>query len=112
MTGTIEVTDPARTPDGGMAALWMLSWPLQRAVSADPITIRAHYGRGFHHPHLGGGTVGEWPLNVFDSEQAAHETPTLRAIIAAELHNIVYQRDWRIVPATAGRPAGERPGAG
>ncbi|MEV5017947.1 hypothetical protein ACIGW1_07015 [Streptomyces sp. NPDC053780] len=25
--------------------------------------------------------------------------PVLRAIVAADLHNLVFQRDWRIVPA-------------
>jgi hypothetical protein len=47
-----------------------------------------------------GGTVGTWPLNIFTREQAADELPTLRAIAAADLHNLVFQRDYRIVPAT------------
>jgi hypothetical protein len=100
-TGRIRAAGPTRTPDGGVSALWALSWPRQRAVAVDPVTIRAHYGLGFHHPHLGGGTVGEWPLNVFDAAQAGDELPILRAIAAAELHNIVYRRDWRIVPVIA-----------
>jgi hypothetical protein len=28
------------------------------------------------------------------------ELPTLRVIAAAELHNLVFERDYRIVPAT------------
>jgi hypothetical protein len=55
---------------------------------------------GFHHPHLRGATAGTWPLNVFDDEQARAELPVLRAIAAADLHNLVFQRDFRIVPAT------------
>ncbi|WP_433417169.1 hypothetical protein ACQP1V_41950 [Microtetraspora malaysiensis] len=43
--------------------------------------------------------LGEWPLNVADAEQAAELVPVLRAIAAADLHNLVFQRDWRIVPA-------------
>jgi hypothetical protein len=81
-TGTVTATGLGSTPDGGLAAIW------------------AHYGRGFHHPHLSGGTVGEWPLNVFTAEQASAELPTLRAIAAADLHNLVFEADYRIVPAT------------
>jgi hypothetical protein len=38
--------------------------------------------------------VGDWPLNVLDDEQAAAELPTLRAIAAAEIHNLVFAT-WR-----------------
>ncbi len=56
----------------------------------------ACYGGGFHHPHLQSGTVGDWPLNVFDDERAVAEVPTLLAMTSA-----VFQLggDWRIVPA-------------
>ncbi|MEN3269882.1 hypothetical protein [Pseudonocardia sp.] len=99
-TGKVAATGLDRTPDGGLAALWVLWWPEQVAAGINPIAIRAHYGRGFHHPHLSGGTVDEWPLNVFTPEQALAELPTLRAIAAADLHNLVFQADYRIVPAT------------
>lgn len=103
-TGHIEETGLRRTADSGLSAGWLLTWPEQRASSIQPITLHAHYGRGFHHPHLRGATVGEWPLNVFDEDQARAEVPTLRAIVAADLHNLVFQRDFRIVPAiTNGR---------
>jgi hypothetical protein len=36
------------------------------------------------------GTVGDWPLNVFDEEQAAAELPTLRAIASTDIHNLVF----------------------
>lgn len=98
-TGTVADSGLVRDADGGVAVSWTLSWPEQRAADVGPITLRAHYGARFHHPHLGGATVGEWPLNVFDDEQAAAELPTLRAIAAADLHNLVFQRDYRIVPA-------------
>jgi hypothetical protein len=75
-----------------------------RAESAavKPIVIRAYFGRGFLHPHLQSGTVGDWPLNVFDDEQAAVELPTLPAIASAEIHNLVFHLggDIRIIPAT------------
>jgi hypothetical protein len=50
-----------------------------------------------------GATVGEWPLNVFTADEGADQLPIIRAIIAADLHNLVYQRDYRIVPATTSR---------
>ncbi|MFR9723614.1 hypothetical protein ACL02R_09605 [Streptomyces sp. MS19] len=43
--------------------------------------------------------VGQWPLNVFAPHQAEAEIPTLRAIASADLHNLVYQRDHRLIPA-------------
>ncbi len=107
-TGTVRETGVQRTPDGGPAALWTLSWPEQRSSGIEPITLAAHYGRNFHHPHLRGATVGEWPLNVFSPAQAKAELPTLRAIITADLHNLVFQRDFRIVPATVD-PADSNP---
>ncbi|MEW9528589.1 hypothetical protein [Microbispora sp. NPDC049125] len=98
-TGRTTATG-VRAANGGVSAVWELSWPEQRAARVDPIVIRAFYGAGFHHPHLRGGTVGDWPLNVFTPEQAAAELPTLRAIVTADLHNLVFQRGYRIVPAT------------
>jgi hypothetical protein len=74
-----------RSADGGTDAAWALSWPEQQAAGTDPIFIRAMYGASFHHPHLRGGTVGDWPLNVFDQRQAAAELPTLRAITSADI---------------------------
>lgn len=107
-TGTIEASGLTRTADGGVEARWTLSWPEQTRAAIDPVTIRAHYGRGFHHPHLRGATVGEWPLNVFTSDEAAAEVSTLRAIVASDLHNLVFQRDYRIIPATVQMVAGSR----
>jgi hypothetical protein len=99
-TGEIEASGVRASADGGQEAVWTLSWPEQREAGIDPVTIEATYGAGFHHPHLRGATVGTWPLNVFDDEQARAELPVLRAIAAADLHNLVFQRDFRIVPAT------------
>ncbi|HEX5116555.1 MAG TPA: hypothetical protein VFW65_15270 [Pseudonocardiaceae bacterium] len=99
-TGVVESGGLLRGADGGLAVRWTLSWPEQRAEAISPITLEAHYGATFHHPHLHGATVGEWPLNVFDDDQAADELQTLRAIASADLHNLVFQRDFRIVPAT------------
>lgn len=98
-TGEITATGNRRSAEGGLEAIWALTWPEQRDAGIDPILLKAFYGAGFHHPHLCGGTVGVWPLNVFTPEQAAAEVPTFRAIVSADLHNLVFQRDYRIIPA-------------
>src|SRR5882724_3641862 len=101
--GQITETGPRRTEDGGLDASWALSWPEQRAAGIPPIVLLAHYGGGFHHPHLRGSTVRDWPLNVFTADDAAGQLCTLRAIASGDLHNLVYRADFRIVPAvTAG----------
>jgi hypothetical protein len=101
-TGDVAATGVRRSTDGGIDAVWTLSWPEQQAAGIKPIVIRAYFGLGFAHPHVQGGSVGDWPLNVFDDEQAAAELPTLRAIAAADIHNLVFQvgGDIRIIPAT------------
>jgi hypothetical protein len=99
--GEVTFTGVRGSADGGVEAVWALSWPEQQRARVKPVVIRAYYGGGFHHPHLQSGTVGDWPLNVFDDEQAAAEVPTLHAMALADLHNLVFQLggDWRIVPA-------------
>jgi hypothetical protein len=98
-TGEVIASGVQRRADGGVEAIWALSWPQQQATGINPIVIRAYYGAGAHHPHLQAGTAGDWPLNVFDEQQAAAELPTLRALASADLHNLVFQRDYRIIPA-------------
>ncbi|MDH2425841.1 hypothetical protein [Sphaerisporangium sp. TRM90804] len=105
-TGRVEAEGLRRSADGGVEARWTLWWPEQRAADVDPVTIRAFYGAGFHHPHLRGATVHDWPLNVFTEEQAAEVLPAMRAIVTADLHNLVFQRDYRLVPAMTASAAG------
>jgi hypothetical protein len=69
------------------------------------VTLLAYYGIGFHHPHLRGATVGDWPLNVFNEAEAADQLSTLRAIVTADLHNLVFEADYRIIPAVTGPPS-------
>jgi len=104
-TGEVAATG-ARRRRGDVEAIWALSWPEQKAAGISPVIIRAYYGAAAHHPHLQAGTAGDWPLNVFDEQQAAAQLPTLRAIASADLHNLVFQRDYRIIPAILkdGRP--------
>jgi hypothetical protein len=100
LLGTCEVTATGvHRRRGGVEAVWALSWPEQHAARISPVIIRAYYGPGAHHPHLQAGTAGDWPLNVFDEQQAAAELPALRAVASADLHNLVFQADYRIIPA-------------
>jgi len=103
-SGTVASSGVTRSDNGDCTALWTLGWPEQQQAGILPVTLEAFYGHGFHHPHLRGATVGVWPLNVFSAADAAAELPTLRAIAAADLHNLVFQSNYRIVPAiTRGR---------
>jgi len=104
-TGQLSETGLQRTADGGLSASWALSWPEQRAAGVKPIVLQAYFGGRFHHPHLRGTTVHDWPLNVFSDEDAAAQLPILRAIASSDLHNLVYRADYRIVPAVAANPA-------
>jgi hypothetical protein len=102
-TGRLTETGLQRTADRGLSASWSLSWPEQRAAGIQPIALEAYFGGNFHHPHLRGTTVGDWPLNVFSEEDAAAQLPILRAIASSDLHNLVFRADYRIVPAVAAR---------
>ena len=109
-TGEIRADGVQRSADGSVISVWELFWPQQRSAGIGPVTIRAFYGSGFHHPHLQGATLGDWPLNVFTADQARAELPVLRAIAAADLHNLVFQRDYRIIPAIMVGAAGKAVG--
>jgi hypothetical protein len=111
-TGTITATGVRDDNQGGTVAIWALSWPEQDAAGVSPVEIRAFFGIGFLHPHPRGGTLGDWPLNVFDQEQAKAELPKLRAIASADIQNLVLQTggDYRIIPAVleSRRPSVEK----
>jgi len=94
-TGTISASGVTRPSSGDLSGLWTLGWPEQERAGIAPIKLEAFFGHNFHHPHLRGGTVGVWPLNVFSDADAANELATLRAIAGAELHNLVFQSDYR-----------------
>jgi hypothetical protein len=102
-TGQLTETGLRRTPDGGLSASWALSWPEQGAAGLPPLALKAYFGGGFHHPHLRGTTVEDWPLNVFSEEDATAQRSILRAIASSDLHNLVYRADYRIVPGVTNR---------
>jgi len=106
-TGQLSETGLQNTADGGLEALWTLSWPQQRAAGIQPIMLQAYFGGSFHHPHLRGATVHDWPLNVFSDEDAAAQLPLLRAIASSDLHNLVFRADYRIVPAVIAKFPGD-----
>jgi len=103
-TGQLTETGLRRTGDGGLMASWVLSWPEQQAAGVEPIALQAYFGGSFHHPHLRGTTVHDWPLNVFSDEDAAGQLFVLRAIASGDLHNLVYRADYRIIPAVTTNP--------
>lgn len=98
-TGEIVASGVTRSQEGGLNAMWSLTWPEQRTKDILPIAIVAHFGADFHHPHLRGNTVGDWPLNVFTESDAAGQLTTLRVIAAADAHNLVFQESYRLIPA-------------
>ena len=108
-TGQVTETGLQRTADGGLHASWALSWPEQRAAGIEPIVLQAYFGAGFHHPHLRGTTVHDWPLNVFSDDDAAAQLSILRAIASSDLHNLVFRADYRIVPAVMAKPTAPLP---
>lgn len=98
-TGEIGDTGVTRSAEGSLTRDWTLSWPEQRDAGIAPVTISAWFGSGFHHPHLRGATVHDWPLSVYDQTDAQALVPMLRAIVTADVHNLIFQADWSIIPA-------------
>jgi hypothetical protein len=52
--------------------------------------------------------VADWPLNVFTTSDAVHQLPIMRSVATADLHNLVFQAEDRIIPAV-NRPSTEPP---
>lgn len=101
---TGEIGDGGVQRDGdGVSRTWTLTWPEQRERQIPPVTLTAWFGSGFHHPHLRGATVHDWPLNVYDEADARALLPILRGIVTADLHNLIFRADWRIIPAARAR---------
>jgi hypothetical protein len=100
LAGTGEIHDDGlQSTSEGLTRSWRLTWPQQRDRAIAPVTLTAWFGRDFHHPHLRGATVHDWPLNIYDRSDAADLLPTLRGILTADIHNLIFQADYRIIPA-------------
>ncbi|WP_344041807.1 hypothetical protein [Nocardioides panacihumi] len=102
-TGEVADTGLVHEDDGTLARSWTLSWPEQRDRGLEPVTLRVWFGGGFHHPHLRGATVHDWPLNVDEEGEARDLLPLLRSAVAADVHHLVFQSDWRLIPAVGRR---------
>ncbi len=105
-SGTVSETGLECSADGGVSATWKLTWPEHQMVRVPPIMLHAFFGASFHHPHLRGATLGDWPLNVLSAQDATDQLPILRAIATADLHNLVFQADYRIIPAVTTSSSG------
>lgn len=97
--GEIHDSGMQRDGDGTTSRTWSLSWPEQRHRGISAVEIVAWFGATFHHPHLRGATVRDWALNVYTEPDAQELLPILRAVVAADVHNLIFQADWRIIPA-------------
>jgi hypothetical protein len=109
LDGSGEVTNEPAAGDGrgGLVARWSLSWPGQRDRGVDPVTVVAWFGATFTHGHLAGASLGHWPLQVTDAEDAGRQAPIVRAIVEAELHQRVFDAlDWRVITGYARRYPG------
>jgi len=102
-TGQVADSGMEREDDGTLARSWTLSWPEQRDRGLEPVTLRAWFGGGSHHPHVRAATVHDWPLNVYEESDARDLLPVLRSAVAADVHHLVFQSDWRIIPAAGHR---------
>jgi hypothetical protein len=84
-----------------------LSWPEQRAARVirgpngplQPVRIVVNYSQGELHPHLSGSTAGFWPFQVTSEADAGRQKGVLAAIVELELHQRIFETDWRILPS-------------
>lgn len=104
--GTVVFTGVTDDGDGGIAASWELSWPEQQASPGRlqpgpvaPVQVRAIFPRGWTHGHLRGGRLGNWPLQVTSAADVPGFGPVIGAIIAAELHEVIYESagTWKVI---------------
>ena len=104
--GTVVFTGVTGDGDGGITASWELSWPAQQASPGRlqpgpvaPVQVRAIFPRGWTHGHLRGGRLGNWPLQVTSAADVPGLEPVIGAIIAAELHEVIYESavTWQVI---------------
>jgi hypothetical protein len=88
---------------------FQLSWPEQRAARImrgpngplQPVRIVVNYSQGVLHPHLSGSATGFWPFQVTSAADARRQRGVLAAIVELELHQRVFEIDWRILPISS-----------
>jgi hypothetical protein len=107
-TGEIQVIGPEDDGSGGLETRFELSWPQQRAAYVtrgpreplQPVRIVVNYSQGFLHPHLSGSAAGYWPFQVTSQADAERQRSILAAIVELELHQRIFETDWRILPVS------------
>ena len=105
-SGSIQVIGPGDDGSGGLETRFELSWPEQRAGQVtrgprgplQPVRIIVNYSQGFLHPHLSGSSAGYWPFQVTSQADAERQKGVLAAIVELELHQRIFETDWRIIP--------------
>ena len=63
--------------------------------------IVVNYSQGELHPHLAGSTAGFWPFQVTSEADAGRQKGVLAAIVELELHQRIFETDWRILPISS-----------
>ena len=105
-TGKVQMIGPKEDGSGGLVTRFELSWPEQRAARVtrgpsgplQPVRIVVNYSQGFLHPHLSGSSAGFWPFQVTSAADAERQKGVLAAIVELELHQRIFETDWRILP--------------
>ena len=105
-TGTVQIIGPEEDGYGGLVTRFELTWPEQRVAQVirgpngplQPVRIVVNYSQGELHPHLSGSTAGFWPFQVTSAADAARQKGVLAAIVELELHQRIFETDWRILP--------------
>lgn len=98
---------PEEDGSGGLVTCFELSWPEQRAARVirgpngplQPVRIVVNYSQGELHPHLSGSNAGFWPFQVTSEADAGRQKGVLAAIVELELHQRIFETDWRILPS-------------
>jgi hypothetical protein len=105
-TGNVQMIGPEEDGSGGLVTRFELSWPVQQRAQVirgpkgplQPVRIVVNYSQGEVHPHLSGTTAGFWPFQVTSAADAGRQKGVLAAIVELELHQRIFETDWRILP--------------
>jgi hypothetical protein len=105
-TGNVQIIGPEEDGYGGLVTRFELTWPEQRAAQVirgpngplQPVRIVVNYSQGELHPHFSGSTAGFWPFQVTSEADAGRQKGILAVIVELELHQRIFETDWRILP--------------
>ena len=105
-TGNVQIIGPEEDGYGGLVTRFELTWPEQRVAQVirgpngplQPVRIVVNYSQGELHPHFSGSTAGFWPFQVTSEADAGRQKGILAVIVELELHQRIFETDWRILP--------------